>query len=686
MGIAAKIIIFISILLLFFNSHLKISYASTNSKNQILIINQVRGSECCDNGSIENLKTQVNASITNKVPATFVLRYDVLKDSKYVNYLIEKNKEHPDLIKLGIFLEITPSLAKDSGVKHRGNSTNWFSAENLYSIGYSDRDNSKMVDQVFELFKEKFGYYPDTISSWMIKTELINYLHDKYSVNLAEITREQWDVDSYTLYGGPPHYPYPASKNWILNPDYGASDSALIVRQTLTDPLYIYGDNSSSFTSQPNDYMRNKDFSYFKNLFAQAINQGSNPGFALIGLENSMEEKYQKEYVKQIELISKYKNDKKVSMPSSNDLISLWKNRKINIYSGSDLVKNTDNQAIWVSTPGYRIRIRQNDNKVFIDDIRVYSSKFKDPYSDKNSYRSGIWIIPFLLDGSIKNKSKNLFSFSPPKTDDKFTTVSSDVDDALAKIKLPNIKSGQKIKISENKITYTGDDNKNIDLSFSNDSVSLDNLNKQDLRYTPNKATNYPVKYESKQNGFNLNWDVNNKTWISANIACDDQSCKLKFADNASLTKSAVKDDYEFLLPQQSEHPLDERQTVLYPNNQYAIAGRNPVRLVFIPYDKYGIITNLKNGCNDIVVESSSVKCSQDDKRFFLDLYNDSPMVKKISVRIKNGDVNKNEMIYFAPNCKHEAKKCIKNPKYSWWYLNTIIGDKARTILNNEKN
>jgi hypothetical protein len=58
------------------------------------------------------------------------------------------------------------------------------------------------------------------------------------------------------------------------------------------------GDDSSSFTSQPNDYaLRKADFSYFEHLFLQAHSQNSNQDtFALIGLENSMPSEVQTEF------------------------------------------------------------------------------------------------------------------------------------------------------------------------------------------------------------------------------------------------------------------------------------------------------------------------------------------------------------------------------------------------------
>ena len=192
------------------------------------------------------------------------------------------------------------------------------------------RKIQKIADYLFATFFEKFSYYPAVTSAWMIDTETLNYIHKEYGVKIQQITREQYGTDSYTLYGGPPHYPYPASKNWLFVPDYENNDPVLIVRQTVTDPLFNYGDNTSTFTSQPNDYMKNKKtFDYFKSLLDQAIDQSDNQtGFAMLGLENSMEDKFQQEYIAQLELLGKRNSEGLVKFVIVDEMVSFWKQIK----------------------------------------------------------------------------------------------------------------------------------------------------------------------------------------------------------------------------------------------------------------------------------------------------------------------------------------------------------------------
>src|SRR3989338_10461718 len=69
------------------------------------IINQVRGSECCEIGTVEHLKLHVDTLARLSLPATFMLRYDAIVDSSFTDQLIKSPFE------LGIMIEITPKLA-----------------------------------------------------------------------------------------------------------------------------------------------------------------------------------------------------------------------------------------------------------------------------------------------------------------------------------------------------------------------------------------------------------------------------------------------------------------------------------------------------------------------------------------------------------------------------------------------
>lgn len=302
----------------FFSNLIQVKAEEKNSETRenistehlTLIINQVRGSECCDAGKIDNFKFQLETASKLDLPSNFALRYDTLLDEHYQNLI--KKYANSSLINYGGFLEITPQLATDAGVAYTGDEKNWYQAAHAYLVGYSVADRQKIIDTYMSAFAKVIEKTPDFTTAWMIDPVSLQYLHEKYQVNIHQITREQYGTDSYTLDGGPTHYPYFPSQNWALVPDNyqekSKNDLPLIVRQTITDPIYNYGDISSGFTSQPNDYfLREANLDYFIFLFEQAHHQNTQEQtFALVGLENSMSTEIQTEFEKQLQYISQW--------------------------------------------------------------------------------------------------------------------------------------------------------------------------------------------------------------------------------------------------------------------------------------------------------------------------------------------------------------------------------------------
>ena len=60
-----------------------------------LIINQVRGTECCSIGSFEFLKRQIKAHIDKKIPGYFALRHDVLVNNRWMDFIKDSIKNNP---------------------------------------------------------------------------------------------------------------------------------------------------------------------------------------------------------------------------------------------------------------------------------------------------------------------------------------------------------------------------------------------------------------------------------------------------------------------------------------------------------------------------------------------------------------------------------------------------------------
>lgn len=609
-----------------------------------LIINQIRGDSCCDPGSLNNFSQQLVIAKKLNLPINFALRYDALINPEYQSLLQQINKT----AHYGAFLEIIPELAAAAGVDYLGNTDNWYQAGNAYLVGYSDKDRLKIIDTYMNKFHQIFNYYPDFSVAWMIDPSSLQYLKSKYGVLIHQITREQLGTDSYTLDGGPVHYPYFPSQNWALIPDNkNITNMPLIVRQTITDPVYNYGDQSNSYTSQPNDYaLRQANFTYFQFLFSQAHQQPVQTNtFALIGLENSMPEKAQAEFFNQLEFISQWRNNQNnLVLTTAEFYDDFIKRTNINqplIYSGQG-EDNNQEKAWWINTDQYRLRIRLSAGELFISDLRLYDPNFTDPYFLNKADHLGQWFIPFLLKSSTTYTG---LINDPIITNDDLSLT-------------PNLK---RITLGQHLVNLQIQRDEMGNLIFTDNQTKLIVLKEKTITFFQNNPgqLNYhdPVTKE-------ILWQL---------------------LPTENINEYSIKINQTNLdLVRQHEDTFAAQNSRTFVSNQYAIAARNPIRLIFYP----------RNVSNQNLILADQIKVNTDyqvDKitisppnsrngMIFVDLNNAQPL--KTQVTITYQDYSFTQKVVFAPACKENPRYCLTHPQQAWWYLRNWLGDKIRQWHN----
>jgi hypothetical protein len=660
---------------------------------QVIFINHVRGNECCDQGNTDHFTKQLETFDELEIPAFFALRYDALIDSQYQKIIkkYQKNK----LFQFGIMLEVTPNLTETSFVEYKDNKENWFQAQNAFLIGYTPQDRLLLIDEIVNAYQDIFDENPSFSTAWQVDTISLNYLQKKYELQMHQIAREQWGLDSYTLDGGPPHYPYLASQKWLFNPDFSNYNNLLIIRHTIDDSLYTYGDDSSAFTSQPNDYsLDNKDFGYFERLLDQVLNQSHQLGFANLGLENSMAEKYQFEYFKQIKKVAKFVNEEKLNVVDNlRQLKSIYQIEKITIHQGIDLINNKQEKVFWVTTPKYRLRIRFKDNQVRITDLRVYHPHLEDPYQDNPAINKGYLINPYLINDGI-----NFPKVQTPNKVQKFLNIpminsfnaqpKKDVIQQNNYLSLPDSIDFSSIKIpSKNTISYQST-SESITFSFNQDTFDIKGIENQNLDFIqPNFDLN-PIIFNKNNNGGELSWKTNDQNSHKTSWECDNKLCHFEFELNPTLFSQIRETQYPFIFPEKKHREVNQEKTITYVHNRYAISGRNPVRIVLVPQDKHGFPTSSKDEVRVITkpdIDNIRVEDQNASREYqFIDLSNKQPEKVQVNLNLDGYDLS-SQTIYFAPNCKNNIKYCLTHPQQAWWFIRTIFEDKIRLKLLDEK-
>jgi hypothetical protein len=147
---------------------------------------------------------------------------------------------------------------------------------------FSNEDKERIVDDVFSLFYEKFGFYPMSTGSYYLDAYTINYIKKKYpsvisavatcweeGVKAYHTTNNSW----YTFIDGGPWNPWiPSKVNSAIPASSEEDDSGMVCIPHLSrDLIACYDGNGSNFGTHPQNVLRgmiykDNEIPYFYNL------------------------------------------------------------------------------------------------------------------------------------------------------------------------------------------------------------------------------------------------------------------------------------------------------------------------------------------------------------------------------------------------------------------------------------
>lgn len=635
-------------------------------------------------GNVELVERINQDDQLKNLPIGWALRFDAITNTKFQQYF-SKDKN------LGLLLEITPLLASESGVAYKGKSSgeDWYLARNAFLIGYRLDERKKLIDNAFSIFKRTFGYFPQFSVSWMIDAWSLSYINKVYGVSLHEITKEQFETDSYTLYGGIFNAPYYPSAGHPLIP--GKENDMLpvvMVRQTISDLSYNYGTQKAFYTSQPNDYLSEDlgEFEYFKKLVSTTLNQSSAHKFAVIGFENSYtEQKFQDEYIKQLIHLRKLSDEGKIRIIAPEDYASKHTN-KFKYNQAFSLSSSIDREAVdvyWYFSAFYRARILKRGNKLILTDLRNYLS-LKDHYADKpTDVDYAYWIVPYLIDGSQMFTKPSNHVISNDIKGNSFGIVlgegnfeSEVADESLSFI---DQASGNRIQFTPKFVSIDASFNLSFNSTIEKDLSTIMKGN-QVVSIDFVRHPKFVAKYLDGE--LKLGWNVEGNDIFLFNVREENDRYLLYPQDKIKAIDLLVP----IFAPDKSTLPFDLSHSIFYWHNQNAIAGRNPIRLFILPRNKYQRPVNVQKVQANITPENSVEITFPSDYSYrltpwFIDMTADDAIEAKLSLKVNNQDVIKDTPISFYTDCKIEPKSCLKHPGQFIGYVRSIAEESLRAIL-----
>ncbi|KKQ67186.1 MAG: hypothetical protein US86_C0001G0113 [Candidatus Daviesbacteria bacterium GW2011_GWA2_38_24] len=285
--------------LVFLNTQVLAGENEESCDRYVTLVNPVRGRSLWIDSSLKPIDSQYEATLKNNLKATWLVQYDVLEDEELKNRL----KEFNDGQEIGVFLEVSELQSNKSKVIYPP-FTPWFSPKAVFLSGYKQSERRRLIDTLFEKFKQTFNYYPKSVGAWWIDSYSLNYIKDKYDIRAALIVADQLTTDNYGVWGQWWSVPYYPSKANILTPASSIKNKqdVVVVQWALRDPLLAYGSGKefSNYSLQANDYVsQGKDTSYFNEIASSYLSCQNQLSQITVGLETGIES---------ISFISEYNN------------------------------------------------------------------------------------------------------------------------------------------------------------------------------------------------------------------------------------------------------------------------------------------------------------------------------------------------------------------------------------------
>lgn len=348
---------------------------SAREINQVVLVNPIRGSDFWNyNYSlIETPKKQYEAIKNHNFPATWLIRYDALLNPEVQEFLkiLDPSQD------IGIFLEVTPALTKDSGVNYN-DTGNWHFAKSVLLTGYSVENRQKMIDTAFAKFKEITGKDAKSVGAWWIDAGSLSYMKEKYDIKANLDVADQYSTDGYQVWGQYWSTPfYPSKVNALMPAQSTDQKLGVVTMQWATrDPFNGFGNGvfESTYSVQANDYLlHNLGTNYFSKLldiYPQTT----------VGIENDFSWKnFGREYLNQLDAIKQKRQTNQLQVKNMLQFANYYENIYPDI-SPTVIITTADplggpGKVVWINTPKYRAGWFFNQNGSVIRDLRKFNDR-----------------------------------------------------------------------------------------------------------------------------------------------------------------------------------------------------------------------------------------------------------------------------------------------------------------------
>jgi hypothetical protein len=365
---------FIIIILIGIGFSSKPSILAQEEPRFVNLVSLVRGKSHWIDEDSDWFERQADLIVFHRLKGTWLLDYDALTDGE----LLEKVKAIPEEHEIGLLMEITADLAKNLELTYDELASS-HEPQNVFLSGYSIKERTLIIDELFKNYLQNFGSYPKSVGAWFIDSWSLQYMEKTYDVEAVLLVAEQYTTDHHTVRGHVWQAAYYPSLNHSLIPAPGNEKLDLVIIQwAARDPLrgYGYGPQFSNYSVQANDYtQQGLDSRYFRELVTTYLDNPYQQFNQLtVGIEVGQEGAlYFEEFSELLDSLSQPSNYIFTSMSEFSKAFKkkFPQNPEIRFTAWEGEAENST-WAGWVTTNYYRIGLLANNQGLWVRDLRIY--------------------------------------------------------------------------------------------------------------------------------------------------------------------------------------------------------------------------------------------------------------------------------------------------------------------------
>lgn len=362
------------------------------------IVNFVRGCDPRDPNLdlVKPFKAEVELNTAHQLENTVLLQYDaMLRDDMMA---VVKSAD-PQRTEFGVWFEVVKPMVEKAGlVWHGRNGWAWdWHIKPGFLMAYTQEERKKLCDELFRFFKEKFGYYPKSVGSWLLDSFSMDYMTETYGVEAFCVCREQDNTDAYGLRGGYFNGIYYASKKNMLSAaiDMRNAVKAPVIKMLTSDPIYNYANSVGPGPSGPptlepvwESGQTQAIVDWYFRIYAEEPKGLLGISLMQTGQENSfgyapimkglpyqirriaeLRDKGVLTVEKMCETGRRFRAEHKENIPQTQVALEDWRNR--------------GRKSIWYNSKFYRANLLMDGKRLYFRDIHKMSDTYEEPFLTK---------------------------------------------------------------------------------------------------------------------------------------------------------------------------------------------------------------------------------------------------------------------------------------------------------------